>query len=190
MKGLVLNTTDSEITVILTDGDKYYAVTECSKDKRHTQNLLSTVDSLLNTHNIALRDIDCYASIVGPGSFTGIRVGVSTVNAFAYACNKPLVEINMLEVMAEGGEDGLYLIDALHGNCYGLLKDGDVKTTAFYEKAEIEASPLKKHYKTAGCDYAENIVAIFRKRVEEKRFVSYLMPLYLRESQAEREAAR
>ncbi len=66
----------------------------------HTQSVLSAIDAVLGINGISAEEIDAYAVTRGPGSFTGLRIGISTVKGLALAAAKPLVGISSLEVLA------------------------------------------------------------------------------------------
>lgn len=71
----------------------------------HSQTLLMLVDQVLEATGLTHADIDIYAVSAGPGSFTGIRIGVATVKGFAFAANKPCYGISTLEAMAWSAAD-------------------------------------------------------------------------------------
>lgn len=77
------------------------------------------------------KDIDVFACAVGPGSFTGIRIGVATVKALAYALGKKVLGVTSFDSLAYNVSDGrkkLAVIDARHGNFYacGYAADGQI----------------------------------------------------------------
>lgn len=67
----------------------------------HSRRLLDSIDSVLKNASITLNDIDAIAISLGPGSFTGIRIGLTTAKGLAFATNKPLIGINSLDALAE-----------------------------------------------------------------------------------------
>lgn len=75
---------------------EYFINTKCT----HSQTLMPMLESLLNTTETNKNDIDVLAVNVGPGSFTGVRIGVSAVKGIAMALNKPCVAVSTLEAMA------------------------------------------------------------------------------------------
>ena len=100
----------------------------------HSQTLVPMIDSLMKSVNMELKDIDTFAVNVGPGSFTGIRIGVSVVKGMAMALSKPCVATSTLETMAYNflGYDDVIVcscMDARRNQVYNALfsvKDGEV----------------------------------------------------------------
>lgn len=67
---------------------------------KHSQNLMPMIERLFSDLDMDISDIDVFAVTVGPGSFTGLRIGISTIRAFAQAGQKPVVGISTLEALA------------------------------------------------------------------------------------------
>lgn len=88
----------------------------------HTTALIKMIDSILSLSGIGFDDIDMYAASVGPGSFTGVRIGVSAIKGFAFADSKPCVGVSSVSALAFGlcGCRGIItpLIDARRGTYY------------------------------------------------------------------------
>ena len=143
---------------------------------------MELIDSLFKQADITPDDIDVYSVCVGPGSFTGIRIGVSVFNALAYATNAKRVEINAFELKSHGLNDGVFTIDAGNGNLYVCNKSDGKYELSFVESGHVvDVVPTE-----SDVDYP----LAFKELVEEKyskcEFVSCFKPLYLRKSQAER----
>lgn len=68
--------------------------------RKHSQNIMVMVERLFDDLSMDISQMDAFAVTVGPGSFTGLRIGISTVRAFAQAMNKPVVGISTLEALA------------------------------------------------------------------------------------------
>jgi tRNA threonylcarbamoyladenosine biosynthesis protein TsaB len=66
----------------------------------HSERLMTEVDHLLKSADLKIADIDVFAIAIGPGSFTGLRIGLSTVKGFSYATNNPIVSVPTLEALA------------------------------------------------------------------------------------------
>lgn len=67
---------------------------------RYSETILDMVDFLLVQHRLELAKIDCFAVVAGPGSFTGVRIGLTTIKSFCQALGKPVVGISSLEALA------------------------------------------------------------------------------------------
>lgn len=104
--------------------------TQCSA-LTHSRTLLPMAEDLLRNAEYTLQDIDQFAVAIGPGSFTGIRIGISTVKGLAWATDKPCVGVSTLEAMAWNGTAQNDLVccvmDARRNQVYNALfeiKDG------------------------------------------------------------------
>lgn len=86
------------------DGNLLHFKEEISDKYSHSEQLTSFVESLLKKHNIGFPDLDAVAVSKGPGSYTGLRIGVSTAKGLCYALDKPLIGISTLKAMASGIE--------------------------------------------------------------------------------------
>ncbi len=89
----------------------------------HSVNLLPMIDAACQSAGLTIADMDRIAVVSGPGSFTGVRIGVSTVKGLAHAANTPCVAVDALEAMAAGtgSFDGVVcpIQDARAGQVYG-----------------------------------------------------------------------
>lgn len=95
--------------------------------KTHSENLMPLIDKLLKTTNYSLKDISYLACDVGPGSFTGIRIGIATIKAISEVHNIPIVPISSLQALSYNANisDGLIcsMIDARNENIYYCIFD-------------------------------------------------------------------
>ena len=112
------------------DGHLLSQYSQCS-GLTHSRTLLPMAEDMLKNAELTLRDVDLIAVAHGPGSFTGIRIGVSTVKGLAWAGDKPCVGISTLEAMAWHGlaAGGVVcpVMDARRSQVYNALfeiKDG------------------------------------------------------------------
>lgn len=114
---LALDTATEACSVALLHQGNTYFLDELSP-RTHTQRILPMVDEVLSQAGITLQDVDTLAFGRGPGSFTGVRVGVGIAQGLAFGANLPLVPISNLTAMAEqafvetGATDVIALIDA------------------------------------------------------------------------------
>ncbi|MBU4254419.1 MAG: tRNA (adenosine(37)-N6)-threonylcarbamoyltransferase complex dimerization subunit type 1 TsaB [Acidobacteria bacterium] len=123
---LAVDTTrPSGSTALLRDG-KLLAEINGETSLSHSEQLLPAVDFLLKKIGRNILDVDGYAVAAGPGSFTGIRVGMSTVKSFAMAADKPIAPVSTLEALAlklHHPQSRLLcpLLDAKKGEVYAAL---------------------------------------------------------------------
>ena len=100
---MLICSVDSSATpasVCLMEDEKVIADYYLNTGFTHSQTLMAMVESVLKISGKKIEDIDVYAVNSGPGSFTGVRIGVSAVKGMAYAQDKPCVEVSTLESMA------------------------------------------------------------------------------------------
>lgn len=116
-------------------------LTKVSEDKlTHSQTLLPLIEKLLKENNVTNNDLDLYLSSNGPGSFTGIRIGISTVKALAHVSKKNIVSFTSLDMLAENVKEKAgyicAIINAKNNNAYyGVYKVEENKLVTVIENA-------------------------------------------------------
>ena len=124
MKILSIDTSMAICSVAILEDNKIIKEMHNYSEKEHSETLMPIIDELFKSTNLTLDDIGLIACSVGPGSFTGIRIGIATVKAFADAKNIPVVGVNSLEALAylgiiEKGEgEYVSILDARNDNVY------------------------------------------------------------------------
>lgn len=130
MKILAIDTSSKICSVSILENNDVILEKHTNDEKTHSQNLMPLVDELFKESNLSLDDINLLSCCLGPGSFTGIRIGIATVKAFADAKKIPVVGVTSLESLAYNiDRSGLIvsLIDAKNDNVYYSMFsfDGD-----------------------------------------------------------------
>jgi tRNA threonylcarbamoyladenosine biosynthesis protein TsaB len=125
MKILALDTSGPVCGVAVTrDGRVLYEGAAVNR-YTHSVNLLPMVEEALTRAGLAVEEIDLLAAVTGPGSFTGVRIGVNTVKGMAHGLSKPCVGVDALEALAAGAGDAGALLcpiqDARAGQVYGAV---------------------------------------------------------------------
>ena len=153
-------------------------------------------EKLLLETETAMADIDLFAVNVGPGSFTGVRIGVSAVNAMAYACGRLVVPVDALRVLyepyADTEERVCAMIDAGNGNAYAaeyLTGETLAAPDAVVTKEYLAALPATARIVgDVGVDKAYPSAKYVGLAANALRHtaVTDAKPMYLRPSQAER----
>ena len=91
MKLLSLDTSAEVCTAAVCDDDRLIAEMTVNTGNTHSQTLLPVIEQILKISETEIDDIDLYACSTGPGSFTGVRIGVATLKGMAYGKNKPVL---------------------------------------------------------------------------------------------------
>jgi len=85
---------------LMDDSSGLIAEVRLNVKSTHSERLMTEIDHLLRQAGLKISDIDVFAVAIGPGSFTGLRIGLSTVKGFSYATGKPIVSVPTLEALA------------------------------------------------------------------------------------------
>lgn len=100
IKILALDSTAEVSTVAVCKGEKLLSEITINTGNTHSQALLPSVEQALRMAELTVEDIDVFACCTGPGSFTGVRIGVATIKGIAYGKNKPCISVSTLEALA------------------------------------------------------------------------------------------
>ena len=184
MKVLYIDTTTSDLVVALIKENEIISVSQKSMGVKHSETLCNKVAELLTTCNITFDDIDAYACAIGPGSFTGIRIGISTVKGYASANFKPYISVNCLEAIARSvncNGNGSAVIDAGNGYYFYSKESGVCSTVVPYDDGCVNSAATAN----GAVDYLDGAVEIIRNKFQCAEYDETIAPLYIRRSQAE-----
>lgn len=209
MKILAISTSSNTASVALLEDNICIQELNICNEKTHSEKLMPLVDNLLKTNNITLSNINLLACDIGPGSFTGIRIGVSSVKAMSEVKNIPIVSCTSLEGLAynvTGFDYICSLIDARNNQVYAGIFDKNYCLVSEYMADDISnLIPLFNKYQNIayvgdGSKYI-NASSVFDYTIHSKNigisgYKKYLQGettnadnlsiMYLRKSQAER----
>ena len=127
---LALDSGGASVSAAVTEDDRPIAAFTALSVKKHSVTLLPMVDAVLDCAGKTVSDVDLFAVNVGPGSFTGVRIGVSLVKGLAYGTGKPVAAVSSLAALAENlrpyGGIVCPVMDARRGQFYNaLFRDGE-----------------------------------------------------------------
>lgn len=100
MKILAVDTTSLTATAAVVDSGKLLGEITINNKLTHSQTMMPMIEDLLSKLDLSVTDIDGFAVSSGPGSFTGIKIGISSMSALAYTVKKPIVGVPTLDVLA------------------------------------------------------------------------------------------
>ena len=144
---LGFESTAKAASVALVDGDKTLAVYSIDNGLTQSELLLPMAQSILSSVKLSFDDVDLFTAAVGPGSFTGVRIGVSLVKGLSFGKNKKTVAVSSLEALAENlsGLSGLIVpvMDARRNQVYtALFKSGADGINRITDDAAISIDEL------------------------------------------------
>ena len=211
---LGISTSSNIASVALSKDAECIKELNINNNKTHSETLLPLINELLSETNIKLQDINLIACDNGPGSFTGIRIGISTVKAIAESLNIPVIAVSSLEGLAYNIHDSeciCSLIDAKNNHVYCGLFDSNHTLIGTYMADDINAV-LKvinqtknvtfvgdgavahkdllniSDFKSDNLLHAKNINLCAFDKFSKGEILNAdsILPMYLRKSQAER----
>ncbi len=115
---LCIDTATSVCSVVLAHNDKVLSRKESNDEKVHASNLVVFIKQVMDEAALSIGQLDAVAVSKGPGSFTGLRIGVSTAKGLCYGAGIPLISVETLQIMAYG----MYM-KALSGFAKKLIPD-------------------------------------------------------------------
>jgi tRNA threonylcarbamoyladenosine biosynthesis protein TsaB len=145
---LLIDTSQETASVALSKEGKILFSEENKISKEHASWLHTAIGRILHEADIRLQELKAVAVIAGPGSYTGLRVGMAAAKGFCYALNIPLITLNTLEVMAESMRDFAEQKDALI--CPMIDARRDEVFTALYSSANGQRSTANQNSTVIG----------------------------------------
>lgn len=197
MNYLAFDTSSGAMTVLAKKGERLTVehLDDCAL--QHSVLLMDEIDQTLKKADMTVADAEAIACVVGPGSFTGIRIGIATAKGFCLAAGKRSVPVTAFEIIAYTLNDDFVLavVDAGRGYYYACGFDRDKNVCfdpAYLPQGQIER--LREQYEIASLEKLPLATKIVRaeigfplaveRAIEQGRFAP-LDALYLRKSQAE-----
>ena len=153
---------------------------------------MSVIDEAFAKTNMKVNDIDKIFVVNGPGSFTGIRVGVTVAKIIGYCLNIPIIPLSELELLATTKTNTKYnipLLDARRGYVYGAIYDQDLNV--YFNEEYILLSQLEKEYPKDytiidGVNMNVDLLKIIKKHEFDQPINPHsLKPNYLKKTEAE-----
>ena len=113
MKILSVSTATNHLSVALNDGQQIIVEKNERDERNHSEHLDPLIDEILKDNDLSLKDIDSFAVAIGTGSYTGLRIGITTVKMFASILDKEVVGISTLQALAKGVQEDALVITGL-----------------------------------------------------------------------------
>ena len=198
MNYLAIDTSGKALIIVACFDGKTRTFYEPDCGVRHSVDLMPEIEKLLSDMGADLKNADFIACVVGAGSFTGIRIGVSTAKALCFAFGKPALSITSFDTLAYNKKGRVMaVIDAGHGGYYVCCyEDFNVAVKPhFTDMAGVEelakiyrpvsAAPVEGLKTEVVCPKTGLVKAVERLSEKASADAEALVPLYIRKSQAE-----
>lgn len=149
MKILVIDTSGPVCGAAVMDGEKVYSEFTAQNKNTHSASLMPMIEAVLGAAGTGIKDLDAVAAVTGPGSFTGVRIGVATAKGLAHGAGLPCIPVDALEALSAsaGAFDGIVcpIQDARAGQVYGaafrngerLSGDAPMKLEEYLDAIEL-----------------------------------------------------
>ena len=174
---LIINTSSNGIDLVL--NDKFMHLDA----EKQAISLPSAVQDFMKTNNVQMSDLSAIGVIVGPGSFTGIRMGIAYAKGLSIGLNIPLVGINLFELYLYENPDAFVAIDSGRGDFFvASSKHSPCTMTIDEVEKEQMKCPMTVGHKPYNLMVAKNIV---EDKIKNKK-IEPVIPMYLRPSYAEK----
>ncbi|OOB75117.1 tRNA threonylcarbamoyladenosine biosynthesis protein TsaB [Clostridium haemolyticum] len=177
MKILSIDSSTSSASCAILEDNKLLGEITLNDKKQHSVILMPLIDSLLKDLKLTINDIDAFAVSSGPGSFTGLRIGIATVKGLADGTGKPFVGISSLDGLAFNlaYSSGIIcpIIDALRDNVYtALYSFEDEKLKKLTDYMALHIDELISIIKETNCD-SVNFIGDAIPKFKDKLSISF-----------------
>ena len=147
MRVIAIETATMVGSIAIVDDARVISEVTLNARANHSERLMAAIDRLLGDSGLAIDDMDGVAVSIGPGSFTGLRIGLSAAKGLSYASGKPLIGIPTLDALALNMTFSSYLIcpiqDARKGEVYtALYRPGDNSPEKMTDDMAVDPSAL------------------------------------------------
>ncbi len=174
---LVINTSGNGIDLVL--GDKSSHVDA----EKQAIGLPTAVMNFMEQNNVKMSDLTAVGVVVGPGSFTGIRMGIAYAKGLGIGLNIPVIPVNLFELYLYENPDAFVAIDSGRGDFFAASKLHEPCTMTIDEiETEQMKCPMTVGHKPYNLMHAKNIV---EDKIKNKK-IEPVIPMYLRPSYAEK----
>ena len=172
MKILAVDTSSKICAVAILEDNKVIDEIKLDNGKTHSENLMPIIKEILDKNDLTLKDMNLIAVSVGPGSFTGIRIGIATIKQMAEVYNLPVASVTSLETLARNIENKekdftiISVIDARNNQVYAGFFDTEYNLKED-EIAEDIDEVLKKAGKYSKIIFVGDGAIIHKEKIEE-----------------------
>ena len=180
MKILSIDTSSNICGVSILDDNNLICNLDNDTGRTHSENLMPMIKDALSKAKITLNEIDLIVCDIGPGSFTGIRIGIATIKAFSDSLNIPCIGISSLEALAYNINNNSNLVcsilDCKNDNCYFALYERKEKifetliepqAEDIYSTLSILKSYIEYNFENSNITFVGDGSKIYQNQIKE-----------------------
>ena len=179
MKNLAIDTSSSICSVAVLENDILIDEINLNDGRTHSENLMPLMEELLKRNSLDIKNIEMISCCTGPGSFTGIRIGVATIKPISEVLNIKIASVTSLEILAknvENAETIVSLIDARNNQVYCGIFDKEYNTDQSYDKiSNIFSANGSKTY----IDNSKDVKELLDEYSDTLDFIKHLAVIHL-----------
>ena len=169
MRILAVDTATQICGVALADEGVAQVALSLDTGQTHTKTIMGAIESVLRFGGLDLSAVDGFAVTQGPGSFTGLRIGISTVKGLAFATGKPMIGISTLEVLANQVEfdSGLIcpMLDARRGEVYWMHYRRQKDDLVVVQPEQVGSAAEATESISEPCTFIGNGASVYRSEI-------------------------
>lgn len=190
MKYLFINSATANLVVAIINNGKIAYIYDNNDGNDTSSKMMPVLDEAFKKSELKPKDIDKIFVVTGPGSFTGIRVGLTVAKVMAYSLNIPIIPISSLEVMVSGN-GGTALINARRGYVFAGSYDSNLNSLYHDSYVLMNDHLLKPYVSYDSFDFETikpniDILKVVKKHENDKDVNPHLIkPNYLKLTEAE-----
>jgi tRNA threonylcarbamoyl adenosine modification protein YeaZ len=143
---LALDTSSKRASMAVALGASVIASLQGETEERRSERLWAEIDSLLGRAGMTINDVDLFSVCIGPGGFTGLRVGIAAIKGFASANNRQIIGVTSLEAAALSAGPARHVLatlNATRGEVYSQLFNFDPEGVPVAQGPPVVTSPAK-----------------------------------------------
>ena len=145
MRILSVDTSTAACSIVLSVDGRLEGEVNVESEQTHSVRLLPGIETLLRSCGCGIKDVDVFAVVCGPGSFTGVRIGLTTTKGLVESLAKPTIPVTAFEAWVEKfpEQEGILVpvIDARRGEVYGAVYCRSGETTELLSPGRVERVP-------------------------------------------------
>ena len=188
MYSLLIDTHDKDVLLVLYKDGKVLDKINKESNMRHSEITMPSLIDLIERNGLNTSNIDEIFTVIGPGSFTGVRIGVTIAKTMAYLLKKPIRSISSIDLkyFSNGLKNGLYAVDEKNGY-FVANYDGNVDTNVDIKYYSIQEYKDNFTDKAVNFNIDYDLESIYKYAIKLPEMNPHLVnPIYVKQIEAQK----